>query len=149
MYVYRGYILLVDYSLKYYSDLLCLSLRSLFSSLFCLIEILVPQLFVFGFFHVFCLEYFFWPFTFSLCRSLVLRWVSLDNIHANCVFLPTQLPYAFWLEHLIHLHLRLLLPLTCSLPFFPLYLCSPFFLYFKVVPLASLTVLAWWRCTLF
>ena len=50
----------------------------------------------------------------------------------------------FWLEHLIHLRLRLLPIGSYSLPFFPT--CVPFL---KAVPLASLAELVWWSCNLF
>ena len=57
----------------------------------------------------------------------------------------------FWLEHLIHLHLRLLLVGSYSLPIFYTYdpLFLPLFLPFlKAVRLASLAELVWWRCIL-
>ena len=72
-----------------------------------------------------CLGYVFHPFTFNLCRSFVLRWASCrQHIYGSC-FLYIQLSYVFWLEHLIHLCLRLILIGTYSLPFF-LYLCFSF-----------------------
>ena len=43
----------------------------------------------------------------------------VDSIYVGHIFLSFQLPYVFWLEHLIHLPVRLLLIGTYSLPFFP------------------------------
>ena len=64
----------------------------------------------------------FYLFTFRLCRSFFLWWVSCSSICAGHVFLPTQLPYVPGLEHSIDFYLRLLLIGTYSLPFL-LYLC--------------------------
>ena len=46
-------------------------------------QVLWPQLF----FLFICLEYFFQPFTFSLCRSFVLRWVSCRQHMCGSYFL--------------------------------------------------------------
>ena len=59
--------------------------------------------------------------------------------------------HVFWLEHLIHLYLQLLIGVY-SFPFFsPLHLCSSLSLFLhllKAVPLVTLAMLVWWWCTL-
>ena len=95
---------------------------------------------------------FFQSFTFSLCRSFVPRWVSCrQHMYGSC-FLILQLPCVFWLEQVIHLHLRLLLIGTYSLPFFSFCTCVPLcltlYLRLRAVPLASLAMLVWWSCIL-
>ena len=90
----------------------------------------------------------FQPFTFCLCRSFSLRRDSCRQNIVGHVFLYIQLFYVFWLEHLIHLHLRLLLIGTYSLPIFWTYvpLCLSLFLPFLIAaPLASLAELVLWR----
>ena len=67
----------------------------------------------------------FQPFTFSLCRSFVLRWVTVGSLCVGHVFLSVPLFCVFWLGPLIHLHLRLLLIGTYSLPFYFLHTCVP------------------------
>ena len=109
---------------------------------------------VFPFFLSVYLEYFFQPFTFSLCRSFFVWGRSfLGSICADHVFLSIQLPYVFWFQHLIYLYLRLLLIGTYSLPFYSLCTClllSPTLLLslLKAVPLAYLVVLGCWLCIL-
>ena len=49
----------------------------------------------------------------------------VGSICVGLVFLSIQLPYVFWLEYLIHLHLRLLLIGTYSSPFYPFCTCVP------------------------
>ena len=76
---------------------------ALFWSLFCWIWVLLPQLFFFS-----CLlswNTYFQPFTFSLCRSFVLRWVSCRQhmcgsyflIHSAilCLFIGAFNPFTF------------------------------------------------------
>ena len=115
-----------------------------------------------------CLDYFFFPKpSFSVCVSLLFWGGSFAG--SMCVghaFLSIQPCYDFWLENLIHLHLRLLLTGTYSLPFFctcvslsfllsiSISLSSPLshpsvslslsFLFFITVPLTSLAVVALW-----
>ena len=75
----------------------------------------------------------------------------VGSICAGHVFLSIQLPCVFWLEHLLHLHLRLLLTGTFSLSFYPFCTFVPvsltLFLHLIIaVPLAYLAMLLWWRC---
>ena len=89
-------------------------------------------------------------FTFSLCRSFGLRCVSCRWLMCRSYLFIIHLPYVFSLGHLIHLHLRLLLIGTYSLPFYSLCTCVPlsltlFLPLLKADPLASLAVLVWWR----
>ena len=144
IYVYKSFVILLDYSLKYYVVTLFFSLVwPLFWSLFCLISIATPA----SFSCPFAWKIFSIP-SLSACVGLLFWSGSLvDSICAGHVFLSIQLYCAFWLEHLIHLHLRLLLAGTYSLPLFPWYLCSSLFL-LKAVFLASLAILAWGRCIL-
>ena len=111
--------------------------------------ILLRQLFFSTFVY---LEYFFHPFTSAwvvlLFWGVVKHTYICRHIYMGLVFLSIMLPYIFCLEHLIHLHLRLLLINTYLLPFFPLYLCSSlshFLNLLKAVPLTSLAMLVWWR----
>ena len=90
----------------------------------------------------------FQPFTFSLCKSFVWGRSLVGSLCVGHVFLSLQLFYVFWLEHLIHLHLRLLLIGTYSLPFFYTRVppsLSLFLPFLKAVPLVSLAELVWWR----
>ena len=88
----------------------------------------------------------FQPFTFSVCRSFVLRWVSCRQhmcgscflIHSSilCLFIGAFNPFIF----------KVILIGTYSLPFFfvPVFLSLTLFLPFlKAVPLASLAELVW------
>ena len=62
---------------------------------------------------------FFQPFTFGLCRSFVLRWVSFRQYICGTFSYSFSYAKSFRLELLIHLLLRLLLLGTYSLPCFP------------------------------
>ena len=71
-------------------------------------------------------------------------------MYMGLFYLSIQLLYVFWLEHLIHLHLRSLLIGTYSLQFY--FLCTCVLLSFtlflhllKTVPFTYLAVLVWWR----
>ena len=127
------------------SDLLGLSLWPFFRSRFCLIWVLLPMLFVSC---PFAWKICFQPFTF--CCVGVLSWGGslVGSICVGHVFLSIQLFYVFWLEHLIHLRLRLLSIGSYSLPLFlPVLLCLSLFLPFlKAVPSASLAEMIWWKC---
>ena len=89
----------------------------------------------------------------SVCISLLSwDWSLVGSICVGHVFLSIQLFYVFWLEHLIHLRLRLLsiiasysLPLFCTCVPPSLSLFLPFL---KAVPLTSLAELVWWLCIL-
>ena len=54
------------------------------------------------------MEYFFYPFTLSLWKSLDLKWVSYRQcIHGSCISIHSF--YVFWLEHIwtkVPLHLK-------------------------------------------
>ena len=71
-------------------------LKSIFSD----IIIAVPAFF----FLSVCIEYFFKPFTFSLCRSFVLRWVSCRQQMCGSCFLIHSAILCLWLQHLIYFH---------------------------------------------
>ena len=71
---------------------------------------------------------FFHPFTFSLCVSLYLKWVSCRQQIVRSCFLSFQ-HYFLWLENLVHLHLNAILLVFFSgcfvvLPFFFLFICD-------------------------
>ena len=52
---------------------------------------------------------FFHPLT-CLCVSLALKWVSCkQHLDGSCFFKSSQLPYVYWLRHLVHWHLKWLL----------------------------------------
>ena len=79
-----------------WSVLSCFFLWPLFGVNFVWYEYCHPSFFLLSF----CLEHFFQPFTFSLCRYFVLRWVSFrQHMCGSCFFI--QLHYILWLEHLI------------------------------------------------
>ena len=122
----------------------------LFWNLFCLIWVLLPHLFFSP--CPFAWKICFQHFTFSLCRSFGLRCVSCRWLMCRSYLFIIHLPYVFSLGHLIHLHLRLLLIGTYSLPFYSLCTCVPLplalILLLKAVSLPSLSVLVWWRCIL-
>ena len=106
------------------------------------------------FFHVHFLGIFFSIPSLSVCVD-VLYWGGslVGSICVGHVLLSTQLPYIFWLELLIHLHLILLLIGIYSLPFYFLPTCVPLFIslflhLLKAFPLAYLSVLVWWQCIL-
>ena len=133
-----------------WSVLLCLFLWTLFWSLILSdVSIATP-----AFFPVHLLGLFFSNPLLTVCVGLLLWCGSfVGNIYTGHVFLSTQVAYFFWLEHLILLHLRLLLIGTYSLPFYSLHTCVPlsltvFLPFVKAVPLAYLAVLVWWRCIL-
>ena len=73
---------------------------------------------------------FFQPFTFNLCKSFVLRSVSWRQHMCGSCFLNHSAPLCPLIGAFIHLHLRLLLIGTYSLPFFP-FVPVLLFLYFS------------------
>ena len=77
----------------------------LFWSQFCQISIATPAFFP----CLFTWNISFHPFTFNLCRSFVLRWVSCRQHMCGSYFLIHSATLCLWLEHLILLHLRLYL----------------------------------------
>ena len=101
-YVYNVYVFLMDSSLEYYEMTFWVSFWPSFWSLFYLIWVLLPKHF---FFCSFAWNISFQPFTFSLCRSSVLRWVSCRQhmcgscflIHSAtlCLFIGTFNPFTF------------------------------------------------------
>ena len=141
-YMLQGSYRLVDNSLKYYILTILVSYYGLcFKSILSDISIATS-----AFFHVHLHGIFFPNTSLSACVDLLFWGGSLvDNLYVGHVFFTIQLLCVFWLEHLIHLHLRLLLIGTYSLPLFPfvpvflsLFL---FLLLLKVIPLASLAIL--------
>ena len=92
----------------------------------------------------------FQPFTFSLCKSFVLRWVSCRQhmcgscflIHSAILFLLIGASNPLMFKVIMDSYLFIAIfctcvPLSFSFPSFP-----------KAVPLASLAELVWWRCIL-
>ena len=145
IYIYNVYVFLVDSSFEYYEVTIWVSLYGpLFEVYFVWYEYCYPRFF----FPVRLLGKFVSSLSLSVCVS-VLSWGGslVGNIYVGHVFLSIQLFYVFWLEHLIHLHLRLLLigiyslPIlcTCVLPSFSLFLPS-----LTAAPLACLAELVWW-----
>ena len=142
----HGYIFLIDESLQYY----VVSSLSLFwllcGNLFCLINycyhIFFPRPFAW---YIFCIP------SLSVCVYLLLWFGSLvGHICGShflllytatlCLFIRAFNPFIF--KVIIDRHL--------FIEFFPLYPCyslifSPHLL--KAVPLSSLAILVWWRCT--
>ena len=148
IYIYKGYNFFLDLSLKYCLVTFFVSCYGLcFEVYFVWYKYCYPSFFSCPFswnsFSILSL---------SVCVNVLFLGGSLvDNIYVGCVFFSIQLPYVFWLEHLFHLQLRLLLVGTYSLPFFPFVpvFLSLFLLLLKAVPLASLEMLVWWRYALF
>ena len=99
----------------------------------------------------------FQPFTFSLCKSFVLRWVScrqhicrlsfLAHSANLCLLIGAFNPFMF--KVIIGRYLLTAIYFVTSFLSLSLSLSlSLFFLFLVAVPLASLALLAWWRCTL-
>ena len=149
-YIYNVYVFLVDSSLEYYEVTFWISvygpyLKSILSDM----SIATPAFFPCPFAWKICFQ----PFTFSLCRSSVLTWVSCRQHMCGSCFLIHSAILCVLIGAFNHLHLRLLLIGTYSLPFFhtcfSLSLSLSLFLPFlKADPLASLAELVWWRCIL-
>ena len=133
----------MDSSLDYYEVTMWESSYGLFlKSVLSYMCIATPAFFSCPFAWIICFQ----PFTFSLCRSFVLRWVSCRQHICGSWFLIHSAICVFGLEHLIHLCLRLLLIGTYSLSFYFLHTCGPasltlFLPFLKGVPLACLAVL--------
>ena len=123
--VYWVYILLLDCPLYHYGVFFFVSYYSLgFKVYFCRIEVLLPQLFIPFHSH----ELFFSIPLLWVCVYLSIWGGSLESsIYIGIVFLSTQLPYVFWLEHLSHLHLRWLLSDIYLLSFYSLIIFLCFF----------------------
>ena len=81
--------------------------------------------------YPFAWEICFQPFTFSLCRSFVPRWVHRQHMCGSCFLIHSAI-LCLWLDHLIHLCLRLLSRGSYSLPFFPI--CVPLSFSFPSFP---------------
>ena len=109
--IHNCYVFLLDWCLDHYVVSFLLScnlliLRSILSD----IRIATPAFFSFPF----ACNIFFHPLPFSLYVSWGLKWVSYrQHIYGSC-FLSIQPVCVFWLEYLIHLHLKLLLIHICS-----------------------------------
>ena len=105
----------MDSSFEYYevtsgSLFMALLWKSILSDM----SIATPAFFSSSFARKICFQ----PFTFSLCRSFVLRWVSCRQHMCGSCFLIHSAILCVLIGHLIHLHLRLLLIGTYSLPIF-------------------------------
>ena len=93
------------------------------------------------------MAYLFSSLSISVCVGILFWGGSLvGSICVGHVFFSVRLPYVFWPEHLIHLHLRLLLIGSYSLPLYSLCTFVPFSLMFfvcllKAVPLSYLAML--------
>ena len=114
-----------------------------FKSILSNISISTP---IYCFFLSICLEYFSNPLL-SVCIGLLSWGGSLvGSICAGHAFLFIQLPYVFWLKHLIHLYLRLLLIGTYSLPFHSLCTCVPLSLtlFLPLLKAVALHILQCW-----
>ena len=61
------------------------------------------------YFFPFVWNTFFCPLTFSLYVSLGLKGFLVENIYMGLAFVSIQSVCVFWLEHLIHLHLKVIL----------------------------------------
>ena len=94
----------------------------------------------------------FQPFSFSLCRSFVLRWVSCRQHMCGLCFLIHSAILCLFIGALYHLHLRLLsigiysFPILCTSVLLSFSLFLPFLI---ATPLVSLAELVWWRYVLF
>ena len=82
IFIYNFYVFLLDSSFEYYEVTFWVSFYGPFWSLFCVIWVLLPQLFFFP--CPFAWNICFQPFFFSLCRSFVLSWVSwMQYMHGS------------------------------------------------------------------
>ena len=96
------------------------------------------------------LEYFFRPFTFSLCRSFVLESVSCRQHMCGSYFLIHSATLCLLIGALNPFTFKVIIDRYLSLPFHSLCTFVPFSLsvflpIFKAVPLAYLVILVWWR----
>ena len=99
IYVYNVYVFLMSSFLEYFEVSFNVFLWLLFWSLFCL-SIASP-----AFSPVHLLGIFFSNPSLSVCVGLLFVGGShVGSICVDHVFLSIQLPYVFWLEHLIHSH---------------------------------------------
>ena len=116
-------------SLEYYEVPFWVSFMALFLKyVFSHVSIATPV-----FFPVHLLGKFVSSPSLSVCVSLLSWGGSLvGSICVGHVLLSIQLFYVFWLEHLIHLHLRLLSIGSYSLPFF--HACVPLSFLFPSFP---------------
>ena len=78
-----------------------------------------------AFFPSICLDYFFLALHLQCVGLLFWRGSLVGSICVGHNFLSTWVLYVFWLEHLIHLCLRLLFIDTYSLPFYFFQCCVP------------------------
>ena len=131
IHIYNVYVFLVDSSFEYYEVTIWVSLYG-------------PFFEVYFVWYEYCYPYFFFPVrllgkfvsspSLTVCIGLLSWGGSL--VGSICVghvfFLSIQLFYVFWLEHLIHLHLRLLSIGSYPLPLFPA--CVPLSFSFPSFP---------------
>ena len=100
--IYNWYVFLLDWSLDHYVVSFLVTfflLRTILSDM----RIGTPAFFCFHLHGI----YFFHPLTFRLYVSLGLKWVSCrQHIYIGLIFLSIQPVCVFWLEHLIHLHVK-------------------------------------------
>ena len=100
-----------------------------------------------------CLEYFFQPLTFSLCRSFVLRWVSCRQHMYKSHFLIQPATLCPLIGALNPFTFKVIMHRYLFIAMFPLCTCVPlsltlFLHLLKAVHLASLAELVWRRCIL-
>ena len=114
--------------------------KSIFSD-----KILLHQLF-------FCCP-FFWnifsqPFTFSLCRSFVLRWVSCRQLICRSCFLTHSATLCLLIGAFNQFIFKVIIDRYLFIAIFTLCTCVPLsllLLFLRAVPLVFLAVLVWWR----
>ena len=137
---------MIDSALEYYELTFWISLYGpFFEVYFVWYEYYYPS---FSFLSI-SLEDFFPTLHFQSVYGFCSQVSLFGSIYVWHVFLSTQLLYVFWLEYLMHAHLRLLI--GCS--FFPHCTCvplsfTPFLSLLLVVPLVNIVGLLWWRCIL-
>ena len=108
----------------YYEVTFWVSLYGPFGILFCLIFVLLPLLF----FLSMCLENLFQPFTFSLCKSFVLRWVSCRQHMSGSCFLIHSAILCLLIGALNPFTFKVIIDRKLFIAIFS-YLCSSVFLF--------------------
>ena len=144
IYIYNVYVFLVASSLEYYEVTFWVPFYgTFFWSLPCLIWILLPGLlFPFPFIWNICFQ----VFTFSLCRSFVLRWVSCRQHMCGLCFLIHSFILCVGIGARNSFTFNVIIDRYLFIAIFSLYLCYSlhFFLLLKAIPLTFLAMLVWW-----
>ena len=118
-YIFLDWVLLI----LYYAPLSLVTLLKVYFFFFLAITIAILAFFRF----LFAWNAFHPSLTFSLYMSLDLKWVCYRQYIYRSFLVFTQKVYAFWLKHLIYLHLIINVYAPVAILLFGIWICSPFF----------------------